>query len=85
LPSLDTATWPLTLHKERQHYADLRQKYITSPASESENDSANDLSINNPLSLDQAVRIHLIKMNLNDISHINDFKKNIIESLAGIF
>ncbi|RIA91486.1 hypothetical protein C1645_767340 [Glomus cerebriforme] len=54
LPSLDTATWPLTLHKERQHYADLRQKYITSPASENENDNINDLNVNNPLSLDQA-------------------------------
>ncbi|CAI2169233.1 19489_t:CDS:10 [Funneliformis geosporum] len=54
LPSLDTATWPLTLHKERQHYANLRQKYIINPASESENDGANDLSVNNPLSLDQA-------------------------------
>ncbi|CAG8525412.1 7225_t:CDS:2 [Acaulospora morrowiae] len=55
LPSLDITTWTLTLHKERQHYADLRQKYITSPTSESENDgSVNDLSVNNPLSLDQA-------------------------------
>ncbi|CAG8478943.1 12154_t:CDS:2 [Ambispora gerdemannii] len=54
LPSLDTSTWALTLHKERQHYADLRQKYITSPASDSENDSTNDLAVNNPLSLDQA-------------------------------
>ncbi|CAG8444602.1 4847_t:CDS:10 [Funneliformis mosseae] len=54
LPSLDTATWPLTLHKERQHYANLRQKYIINPASESENDGASDLSVNNPLSLDQA-------------------------------
>jgi hypothetical protein len=57
LPSLDTSTWPLTLHKERQHYADLRQKYIINPVSESENNSADDLNINNPLSLDQAVRI----------------------------
>ncbi|CAG8526384.1 31389_t:CDS:10 [Racocetra persica] len=55
LPSLDTATWSLTLNKERQHYADLRQKYITSPATDNESDSnATDLSINNPLSLDQA-------------------------------
>ncbi|RHZ49558.1 hypothetical protein Glove_519g19 [Diversispora epigaea] len=55
LPSLDISTWTLTLHKERQHYADLRQKYITSPVSETENDNtSNDLSVNNPLSLDQA-------------------------------
>ncbi|CAG8614428.1 18236_t:CDS:10, partial [Cetraspora pellucida] len=54
LPSLDTATWSLTLNKERQHYTDLRQKYITSPATDNENDSNADLSINNPLSLDQA-------------------------------
>ncbi|CAG8734376.1 9402_t:CDS:2, partial [Ambispora leptoticha] len=54
LPSLDTSTWSLTLHKERQHYANLRQKYITSPTSDSENDNANDLAVNNPLSLDQA-------------------------------
>ncbi|PKK67028.1 RabGAP/TBC [Rhizophagus irregularis] len=52
LPGLDSATWPLALHKERQHYADLRQKYITSP--DNDNNNANDLNINNPLSLDQA-------------------------------
>ncbi|GES82722.1 TBC1 domain family member 5-like isoform X5 [Rhizophagus clarus] len=52
LPGLDNATWPLALHKERQHYTDLRQKYITSP--ENDSNSANDLNINNPLSLDQA-------------------------------
>ncbi|CAG8587080.1 16631_t:CDS:2, partial [Racocetra fulgida] len=55
-PYENTATWSLTLNKERQHYADLRQKYITSPATDNESDSnATDLSINNPLSLDQAV------------------------------
>ncbi|KAG9303580.1 hypothetical protein G9A89_018476 [Geosiphon pyriformis] len=54
LPSLDTSTWPLTLQKERQHYGDLRQKYITSPNSDSENEGFNDLTVNNPLSLDQA-------------------------------
>ncbi|KAF0411866.1 RabGAP/TBC [Gigaspora margarita] len=55
LPSLDTETWSLTLNKERQHYADLRQKYITSPTADNDNDSnATDLSVNNPLSLDHA-------------------------------
>nr|CAG8564956.1 2542_t:CDS:10 [Entrophospora candida] len=54
LPSPDISTWTLTLHKERQHYADLRQKYITNPNTESDNDIMDDLTVNNPLSLDQA-------------------------------
>ncbi|CAG8524741.1 6773_t:CDS:10 [Paraglomus brasilianum] len=54
LPSVDTSTWSLTLHKERQHYADLRQKYITSPTSESDVDNTIDLSVNHPLSLDES-------------------------------
>ncbi|CAG8639969.1 7354_t:CDS:2, partial [Paraglomus occultum] len=54
LPSVDTSTWSLTLNKERQHYADLRQKYITSPTSESDLDNTIDLNVNHPLSLDES-------------------------------
>ncbi|KAI9350929.1 rab-GTPase-TBC domain-containing protein [Obelidium mucronatum] len=51
-PNLQLATWPVILQKERSGYTQLKQKFIWDPALESKKEAA-DLTINNPLSLDE--------------------------------
>ncbi|KAJ3027629.1 UNVERIFIED_CONTAM: TBC1 domain, member 5 [Siphonaria sp. JEL0065] len=51
-PNLEFETWTVILQNERNGYDQLRQKFIVDPAKESKRAAA-DLTLNNPLSLDE--------------------------------
>ncbi|KAK9708183.1 hypothetical protein K7432_009793 [Basidiobolus ranarum] len=53
LPSLDTSSWSLALQQQRQYYEDLKRKFVFDPNAEETAQKAQDLAVNNPLSLDQ--------------------------------
>ncbi|KAI8636917.1 rab-GTPase-TBC domain-containing protein [Parasitella parasitica] len=51
LPTLEVSTWPSLQLEQRQHYTDLRRKYIDEPAEKMNKKGEEDLSDNNPLAL----------------------------------
>ncbi|KAK9707603.1 hypothetical protein K7432_010064 [Basidiobolus ranarum] len=53
LPSLDTSSWSLALQQQRQYYEDLKKRFVFDPNAEETAQKAQNLAINNPLSLDQ--------------------------------
>ncbi|KAI8379874.1 hypothetical protein EDC96DRAFT_570695 [Choanephora cucurbitarum] len=56
LPTLEITTWSSVLLKERQHYTELKRKFIEEPAEKmNQNDQDQDLSDNNPLALNDNV------------------------------
>lgn len=52
IPSLDQGTWPIIFAKERQGYADLKKTLVINP---SKHETGNNLTIFNPLSLEDEV------------------------------
>ncbi|ORX98101.1 RabGAP/TBC [Basidiobolus meristosporus CBS 931.73] len=53
LPSLDTSSWVLALQQQRQYYEDLKKRFVFDPNAEETAQEAQNLAVNNPLSLDQ--------------------------------
>jgi len=51
LPNLETSTWQIEINKERQHYEDLKSKFIFDP-NKTKNGEKN-WNVNNPLSLEE--------------------------------
>ncbi|KAL7335731.1 hypothetical protein PS15p_201161 [Mucor circinelloides] len=51
LPTLEVSTWPLLQLEQRQHYTNLKRKYIEEPAEKMNKKGEEDLSDNNPLAL----------------------------------
>lgn len=59
LPTLEVSTWPLLQLEQRQHYTNLKRKYIEEPAEKMNKKGEEDLSDNNPLALSDSVSISL--------------------------
>jgi len=53
IPNLETSSWQIEIDKERQHYEDLKSKFIFDP-NKANKEEANWI-VNNPLSLEEEV------------------------------
>lgn len=70
LPTLEVSTWPSLQLEQRQHYTNLKRKYIEEPAEKMNKKGEEDLSDNNPLALSDSVTYLLFYYNIfhTDIS-----------------